>query len=367
MTDTFPPNSRPVLGTATGAIGLGPYADSAEYTGPPEVILQPDYFRPFFATDARSVLVTLLPNHYNFVPNPAFRVDTTGWEITGLSTALDADSWVGQSLKCNGSGTLRYRAAADQFIYVGNLPGTTEEQFDYRRGGGEYTYSVYAKGAGKIRLNMDAYFPEDLEDLTSGPEYQNLPFVSDPTTEPVGYAAVVGPEGRVWKAIDPEPSAAPFYEDLGRPPAFESISSVQTVVENDGEWHRYVLRTRARVPEGNGQVTFIGARWIDGLIEIEDAQDLLISAVMLDSTEYPECAYFDGGMTEEAHLDDFLWEDNPDSSVSLYYYDRLIRTKWLCRYLPQVIPAGRPYQIFFGSYWRPFVCDTGETMMMSRP
>lgn len=350
-----------------GSIGLGPYGDVIEHSGPPEVILAPDYFRPFFATDARSVLVTILPNHYNFVPNPAFRVDTTGWEITGLTTALDADSWVGQSLKCTGTGTLRYRQAADQFIYVGNLNGTTQDQFDHRRGGAEYTYSVYAKGAGRIRLSMDAYFPEDLEDLTSGPEFQNLTTVADPTTEPSGDPAVIGPEGRVWALIDPAPAAAPYYEDLGRPPAFESINGVWTEVEDDGEWHRYSVKTRATVPEGNGQVSFLGARWIDGLIEIADATDLKISAVMLDSAEYPECAYFDGGITEDPNLDDFLWEDGADSSVSLYYFDRLVRTQWLCQYLPQVIPVSRPYQVFFGSYWRPFVPDTGETIMMARP
>jgi len=446
---------------STGAIGLGPYGDEAEHSGPPEVILAPDFFRPFFATDARSMLITILPNHYNFIPNPAFRVDASGWEISGIgpsptayswtfdrgsgsvnaarlnaivngtadaainpdpsvapakqdgqlvlvggaseswlvvdsgstlttadavsvgldidasvpgyrpwdagSDALSSDSWVGQSIQCYGTGSLRYRSDPTSYVYVGNPAGITGDQWDYRRGGPEYTYSVYAKGSGKVRLSMHAYYPSDIENPTSGPEYQNLVTHDDPTTLAAGDPAILDREGRVWVLIEPTPASAPFYEDIGRPPAFDNVRGPWTSIENDGQWHRTVVKTRARVPEGNGQINFLGCSWIDTMIEVEDASNLLISSAMLDSTEYPEAAFFDGGITEDQNLDDFLWEGVADDSVSLYYFDRLVRTQWLYERLPQVVPAGRPYQIFFGSYWRPFVGETGETIMMDLP
>jgi hypothetical protein len=450
-----------VISASTGPYALGPYGDEAEHTGPPQVITLPDVFRPFFATDARSVMVTLLPQHYNFIPNPAFRTDASGWEFSGslnpganahswtfvgttsastnygrlsairngttaavepdpaasppkqdgqivyisdtevwlvvdsgstltvadaasvglpisldtdgfrLWTAQDSldsdDSWVGQSLLCSGEGSLRYRSAADQFVYVGPLNGTEENQWDPRRGGSEYTFSAYFKGAGEVRLRMDAYYPEDFTDLTSGPEYQSLTMAEDPTVEAAGDPAILGPEGRVWTLIDPTPAAAPYYEDIGRPPAFEDVIGGWQQIEDDGEWHRISLKTRARVEPGEGLISFVGARWIDTRIEIRSAKDLRVSAVMLDSTEYPECAYFDGGMTEDVDVDDFLWEDEADASVSYYYFDRVVRTKWLCQRMSSVVPVARPFQIFFGSYWRPFVCKTGETIVMEIP
>lgn len=785
-----------VLGTTVGPLGQAPYADNVEYVADPGVQFDQDFYRPFFATDARSVLITILPNHYNFIPNPSFRVDGSGWETSGnigaVSTAyswtfpsagnllrdegstfeadphgwipvsstctlelstdfategvsslkatstvagltrafqssgvapvvpgktytavfdlrvpadrnasasisfytlggsglgaigatpiagapagwqrytatmtapssssnvrtlvgitnaeigdvfyvdrvgiwegtsqewlppvegylnditngtanaditpdpgsnpapvdgqlvyisgedvwvivdsagtlspgegvainrsisgfriwratedsLVTDSWTGRAVRCSGSGTFRYRESADRFVYVGNVPGTSVEQYDPRRGGAEYTFSVYAKGRGSVRLRMDAYLAADIEDLSSGPEYQNLRLVPDPsalggrnllnmnqatgsdygltvpTTSDVPYfstitggtassstsysdegsrsirvaptgagnvgptfgsnagsvvsvpvnqripaspgetitvaysvispstvprrdfftlifffdalgnqlsssgqnmgstptswtrytfSAVAPPEtayigfriyvggvvdtteytyydriglwkgeggdwtypgedavldeatGRVWSRIDPVPTSAPYFEDIDRPPYIASTTGTWDEIEDDGQWHRVVLTTRARVPEGNGQISFMGARWIDAQIEVNGADGLLLSSVMLDSTEYPECAFFDGGITEDPVLDDFIWEGDANSSVSMYYYDRLVRAKWLCTRLPQVIPAGRPYQIFFGSYWRPFVCSTGETVMLEVP
>jgi hypothetical protein len=288
------------------------------------------------------------------------------WEMPATFT-LSPDSWVGQSVQCTGTGNLRYRAGTDRFVYVGNPDGLSIEQMDYRRSGAEWTFSTYAKGSGKVRLRMDAYFAEESETQPGPPEYQNLPVIADPVTEPAGFNAILGPEGHVWLPIDPEPSVSPFYEDSGSPPAFENVEGEWHSIEDDGEWHRVVIRTRARVPEGNNQISFLGAQWIDTLIEVEDAGDLFISSVMLDSAEYPDAAFFDGGITEESSLDDFLWEGEANNSASLYYFDRLVRTKWLCTRLPQVVPAGRPYQIFFGSYWRPFVCETGETVMMTLP
>ena len=446
-----------VIAASTGPFSLGPYGDVAEHTGPPKIIVLPDIFRPFFATDARSVMVTLLPQHYNFIPNPAFRTDASGWEFSGdinpgansyswtfvsstgatnyenLSATIDGssdadvttsepqdgqivhisgganvwlvvdsgstltvedaahvglplsqnregfrvwavqdaldpdDSWVGQSVLCNGEGSMRYREAADRFVYVGPLLGTEDNQYDPRRGGSEYTLNVYAKGSGQVRLRMDAYYPEDFIDLSSGPEYQNLTTVSDPTTEPAGDPAVLGPDGRVWTLIDPLPDVAPYYEEIGRPPAFENVVGGWKQIDDDGEWHRVSVKTRARVEDGAGRISFVGARWLDTHIEIRSAKDLRISAVMLDSTEYPECAYFDGGMTEDVNVDDFLWEGEEDSSVSYYYFDRVVRTKWLCQRMGTVVPVSRPFQIFFGSYWRPFVCSTGKTIIMPVP
>lgn len=60
-----------------------PYADAMEVTGPPVLITIPEEFGPFLRTDARTVMVILQPHHFNYIPNPAFRQDTTGWVLTG--------------------------------------------------------------------------------------------------------------------------------------------------------------------------------------------------------------------------------------------------------------------------------------------
>ena len=79
------PQALPAVITgSTGAIGLAPYGDEAEHTGPPSVVVYTPPFRRFFATDARSVLITLLPQHYNLIPNPAFRT-LSGWTSTGIT------------------------------------------------------------------------------------------------------------------------------------------------------------------------------------------------------------------------------------------------------------------------------------------
>lgn len=445
-----------VEGASTGAIGLHPYADRSEHTGPPEIITIPDRYREFLATDARSVLITLFPNHFNYIPNPAFRVDATGWEIdakpapdayswtfvsgtstenagylnaiiggttatvepdpstadpyvngqlvwisdldvwliiddaltltvaqaaaAGLGLSADVsgyrvwdpvtdalvpdDSWVGQSVRCYGAGSMRYREAANQFVYVGpkvSVIDATSSVLGYSEyGSAEWTFSIYARGSGRVRLKMDAYFPSDLTVANSDPEYQNLNSTADPFTEPAGDAALLGPDGNVWLLIDPLPSAAPFYESLDRPPAFASIESEWEDIEDNGRWQRVVLPTTARLDESLGSVEFAGAWWIDAQVEFDGAEDLLLSAAMLDPTEYPECAYFDGSMTEDPTLDDFIWEGTENDSVSQYYFDRQLRTRWLWERLKSVVPAGRPYQIFFGAYDRPFVPPDSE-------
>lgn len=456
------PYAQPIIGSSVGAIGLSGYADDAEYSGPPVVISYPPAYQPFLATDARSVLLTLLPQHYNMIPNPAFRVNGAGWVFAGIeppptafswrvahgsaeaglnaiinktaNAAVDpdpvsapayvngqyvkvvdtlgtnqtkgwlkientatltvaeaagagisitnpvpkydpfnpvlhsldgTDSWVGKSVACYGSGHLQYRAGQDRFVYVGPLKGTQPNQWDWRRGGPEWTFSVYVKGKGDVRLIMDAYQPTDRTDLDSGPEFQNLISVADPATYPVGETAIIETgTGRVWTALDPTPAMSPYYEDIGRGPALASVVGEWTSPEDDGEWHRVAVKTRARVSENEGQINFTWAWWIDAKIEIRSANGLKVSATMLDPNEYPLCAYFDGEMTENLSLDDFLWEGPANNSVSYYYFDRVIRAKWLYERMGYVVPAGRPYQIFFGSYWRPYVGKSGETIIM---
>lgn len=420
-----------VQGASKGAIGLAPYADQTEHTGPPEIVVIPDTYRTFLATDARSVMITLFPQHYNMIPNPAFRVDTTGWEINaepaadayswavlssdqanaeaailaGTSSAsvepdpstsdpyedgqiiavvtdftaytvtswriIDTgavrdwdpntdslfaeDSWVGQSVRVAGAGSMRYRESAGQFVFVGPRGLESDTLFELGRSGSpEWTFSVYVRGSGRARLKMDAYYPADYQNLASGPAYQNLSVSADPFTEPSGDPAILGPDGIVWTLIDPAPTEAPFYESTDNPPAFASVEGPWVDIEDDSRWHRIAITTRARVEENEGRVAFTAAWWIDAQIEWEDA-DALVSAVMLDPTEYPECAYFDGSMTEEAATDDFIWSGNANDSISEYYFDRLLRARWLWERMGFVVPAGRPFQIFFGAYDRAYI------------
>jgi hypothetical protein len=349
-----------VITASTGAIGLGPYGDEAEHTGPPEVIVYTPPYREFMAMDARSIMLTLIPHHYNLIPNPSFRADLTGWTVAGLGTSVDPDvSWVGKSVVCDGDGHLK------RMVYVGPLQGTEENQWDPKRGGPEATFSVYARGEGEVRLSMVAYYSTDQTDLTAGPQYQNLPTSASPATEPAGAPALLdSTTDRVWTLIDPTPDAAPFYEDIGRGPAIASVTGEWTPVEDDGEWHRNFVHTYARILEEEGLISFVGARWVEVTVEVRNANSLRLSSTMLDPTEYPVCAYFDGGMTEELALDDFLWEGEADDSASYYYFDRVLRAKWLHENIGYAKPAGSPHQIFFGSYWRPYVGATGETVVL---
>ena len=85
---------QPIIkGAVIPAFGSGPFADRTEVSGPPTVVTVPDVYRRFFATDARSVMVTLRPNHLNFIKNPSCRVDATGWDITTPTSVLSQAAW----------------------------------------------------------------------------------------------------------------------------------------------------------------------------------------------------------------------------------------------------------------------------------
>jgi hypothetical protein len=167
----------------------------------------------------------------------------------------------------------------------------------------------------------------------------------------------------VWKLADPpwyEPSSAspnPYLERLYGP--------WTDIVEGQG-WTRVLLQTSARVPDDQLVVSFAGCSWIDAVIETEG--DLLVSAVMLDPTEYPVAQYFDGSMSEVEGEDDFLWADLdesynqiPNQGESWYYYARVERTQRLYDALTHLTPVGRPVQIFYGSYAHPYVSTSVRT------
>jgi hypothetical protein len=94
---------------------------------------------------------------------------------------------------------------------------------------------------------------------------------------------------------------------------------------------------------------------------------------MLDPTENPYAQYFDGSMTEDPAVDDFIWSKTQadyttpleNQCVSYYYYDRKARTRWLYENLKYVVPVDRPYQIFYGAYDRPYF-PPSQTQVASR-
>ena len=78
-------------GVSPATFGSAPYGDQQEVTGPPafESVLEPP--REFLGTDARTVMIVLHPNHYNFIKNPSFRQDASGWEAE--TKVLDTAIW----------------------------------------------------------------------------------------------------------------------------------------------------------------------------------------------------------------------------------------------------------------------------------
>jgi hypothetical protein len=178
------------------------------------------------------------------------------------------------------------------------------------------------------------------------------PLVLPPTTAPLLQVrhtpADPSVDGYVWQAVD-----APFYADTGEPAVISSLTGEWTSLREGDDWQRLVLSTTARYAEAALEaVSFLAVGWIDARIEVEPAagSQIKVSAAMLDPSESVVAQYFDGGMTETLEIDDFLWSGAADASPSMYYYDRLIRARWLSYALQYLAPAGRPHQIFFNGY-----------------
>lgn len=219
--------------------------------------------------------------------------------------------------------------------------------------------------------------------------------------------------GNLWRALTPVPAAAPLYENLGVPvtvteppltapptdtyvivqmsppdpsrdgrvwqavagPFYEPTQSTLNANSNgaafgpwveigsdseEQDWTRLILQTSARNDDPDA-IDFGGCHWIDARVEIKDASGLWVSALMLDPTEHPIAPYFDGGMTEDPSLDDFIWSDEsrPNDCISWYFRDRISRSQWLWQNMPFLVPVARPVQVFYNDWSRPFVPGQG--------
>lgn len=524
--------------TAPGAFATYPYGDAQEVTGPPQFAPIPERYREFLFTDARSILLRLIPHHRNFFPNPAFRVNTLGWVGEGAATPaefteqvvlgtdaenvttltdlsyledgrkvmfiapysgdqpslfsypeqritlvrdsaatleiadspvgvasavpgwrvanlddalIDYDSWVGQSLYINGDLTLRYRDLDSngdaQFVYVG--PETIVEGDEWWMSGRpspEWTFTAFFKGEAEVRMVMEAYRPINSDEVKSPPENQNLPLVSNPEgaaynpdaptiVDPDGFiwnlndqpfyervlqmaveadpAAltrqddpfVMDPTNNVWQAISPQPLVPPLYQQMPDQPSevpfspnpetltpadvddrylvtsaetdpgtknilyrhtgiTNYVSSQQkaaagyiygqwTTISND-DWERLYIQTGLRTSDVE-RANFQNCHWVDARVEVRFAKNLRISALQLDPTEYPIAPYFDGDMTEEPEVDDFVWSGDANNSVSEYYRQRRARTEWAWRSMGYMAPVARPVQMYYLDYSRPYI------------
>jgi hypothetical protein len=195
---------------------------------------------------------------------------------------------------------------------------------------------------------------EDPRDMTPGPSYVLVSIPGDHR------------DGQVWKKLP-----GPYYEDTTEKPYFAEAAGEWTELVDQG-WERHMIRTAAWTPEDEGRINFSGCFWIDARLEFMNCKDVLISAFMLDPNENTVAEYFDGSMTEDPALDDFIWsktftEDGDyvtpkaNECVSYYYYDRRARVRWLQENLRYVVPVDRPYQIFFGALDRPHIPETLST------
>ena len=316
-----------VVAVSTGSVGSNPYADVAEHLPIRRVPRIGRVYGDVHPTDARAVEIFLTPPHYNFIPNPSCRVDDTGWVADGPTVRLDVESWSGQGLTLTGEGVLHYEDAGG-LVFVGPTDAgkrptgaiRTTDWWEPTRAGNEYTFSVFAKGTdAMIQLSMYGYEPEDLD------------------------AGVVTP------TAEPKAQVHSGFFQL-----------------NDEEWERFFIKTTSRLEANNPDAdTFGGCWWIK--VEVEVVRDyganpndpeVLLSSFMLDASEGTLCDYFDGGMDEEAVRDDFLWLGAPNESISVYYYDRLVRTHWLWRNLYTVVPANRPIHIYFHDRAHPWHPDS---------
>lgn len=168
-------------------------------------------------------------------------------------------------------------------------------------------------------------------------------------------------DGQVWMLID-----QPLYEPTGQEAWFDSVDGPWVELRDDGEWQRLHVQTDAFSREEEGRVSFLNGYWIDCIVQYENVDGVRLSSLMLDPCESPIAAYFDGAMTPEPNVDDFLWskvdvDQAPleNQCISYYYYDQRGRMKWLWDNLRFLVPIGRPYQIFFGAFDRPYIPKSG--------
>ena len=281
-------------------IGTSPYGDIGEhvpYTPPPR---EPIVYLPFHPTDARAIEIFLDPNHYNLIPNPSFRIDMDGWVNNGLTAVLDADAWVGQSVMTQGEGVFYYEKNGVPMSV--ELP-QDEEFYDRTRRWSEYTFSVFAKGVdARVQLSLHGYRPDE----------------NDPT----------------------KPEATPSVV----------VYSPHLTVSSE-DWERLVVKTSTRLADISGGTTedFFYCHWVRPQVEIiADGPDPAVglSSFMLDPYEGPVADYFDGSM-DEGGRDDYFWLDDPEDSVSVNYFERLTRVRWLYEYIYNVAPVNRPVAIYF--------------------
>lgn len=233
-----------IQGTSQPFFSGAPYGDYMEVSGPPQLTVIPEPYSEFFRTDARTVMIILHPQHFNFFINPAFRVDDAGWELEPAEGKLltkvglyEGDSWVGKSLQVTGSGSIRFRDLDKDgnpaFVYVGPSKDLTQaDWFEPGRGSARWTASVYVSGTksmeegpfikpARARLVMEAYRPTDGTKAKSPPEHIDVVEVADPNTEPYGPEAVKDDGDEIWTRMLP-----PFYRLVGKPSTHPDPGSI---------------------------------------------------------------------------------------------------------------------------------------------
>lgn len=202
-------------------------------------------------------------------------------------------------------------------IYIGPLKESSSSPgwISTGRGGGEYTFSVYAKGVdSRIQLTLHGY-------------------------RPVDFAADV-------PVMEANPSA--------------TVHSPYITV-SDEDWERHYVKTTARMADISGGTSdFNGCWWIVPEVTIVeddpfdvDVPSVTLSAFMLDASEGPVCDYFDGDMSEPGR-DDFIWiYDTPPGTsrrkalFSAYYYERQSRSHWMHKHMYEAVPVNRPVHVYY--------------------
>jgi hypothetical protein len=114
----------------------------------------------------------------------------------------------------------------------------------------------------------------------------------------------------------------------------------------------------------SGTSDFSGCWWVEAEVKVMRVDDyapsnpnLILSSFMLDTSEGPLADYFDGDMNEGGLRDDFLWFDDGYGKYSVYYYERLERTRWLYHHLYNAVPVNRPVHIYYMNRNHPWPPD----------